>query len=94
MEQKIEESEPVHGFFTGFGSQTQRDERKIKTEIKALEIEEKAIKLQRQRDRELKRAERVRESSRRSKSVERVEIGGGVKVERNKKGKMSLVAHK
>ena len=88
----VEESEHVRGPFTGMlgGGSSHKDERSLRKEMKALEIEEKALKLEKQRDREIRRAERIREG-RRSRSADRVSVGGGVRVERNKKGKMSLV---
>lgn len=84
--EKREESNRVHGPLTMFVSDkdTRKEERHIKAEIKALEREEKALKLERQRDMEIRKAERIRESGDKS------EIVGSVKVERNKKGKMYL----
>ncbi|KAI9830669.1 MAG: hypothetical protein M1826_004498 [Phylliscum demangeonii] len=86
--QKREESEPVHGPLTMFLGDKRKEERNIRKEIKALEIEEKAVKLERERNRELRRAERIRGGD----YVEEEEIDfGDIRVERNKKGKMSLV---
>lgn len=74
-----------------FMGSSRKDERNIKSEIKALELEEKALKLERQRDVELRKAERIRESGERHSSrSEQIDLGD-IKVERNKKGKMSLV---
>ncbi len=90
---KVEESEPVRGPFTGLGGH--KDERTINKEIraldreeKALEIEKKALKLERQRDEQLRKAERVREAK--LESSGQVDLGG-IRVERNKKGKMYMV---
>ncbi|KAI9795098.1 MAG: hypothetical protein M1816_000120 [Peltula sp. TS41687] len=96
--EKREESDPVHGPLTMFMSSSRKDERDIKSEMKALELEEKALKLEHQRDAELRKAERVRErgerhssrSERHSSRSEQLDLGD-IKVERNKKGKMSLV---
>ena len=59
-----------------------KDEREIKEEIKALEREERALKHER-------KSRRHRGSS--SGQYIEIEGGEGVKVERNRKGKLSLV---
>lgn len=85
-----EESNHISGPLTMF-ARKEREERVIKSEIKALQQEEKALKLERQRDVELARAELIRKGADVDlRSDQRLDLGG-IKVERNKKGKMSLV---
>lgn len=79
-----------------------RSERDIRAEIKALEAEQEAIKLERKAERELRRADRLRREGRddtelvlyekeefREERSERSERGG-VRIEKDKKGRMSI----
>lgn len=74
-----------------------KDERAIRAEIKALEAEKEAIRAERRADRELRRAERIRREGRESgemilyEETTRIrEPEGGVRIEKDKKGRMSL----
>lgn len=63
-----------------------RNPQRIKAEIKALEAEKKALKYEREMDREHKKAERFREGEiviERDRDV--------IRVEKDRKGRMSLV---
>jgi hypothetical protein len=77
-----------HSHGQGHSHTHQRDERSIKNQIKALEREEKALKLERRAEREERKAERLRRGG---GSDAYTESNDGVKLERNKKGKLSLV---
>ena len=90
---RVEESGPVHGPLTLFRADKRKDERHIKSEIRALEREEKALRYERERDLELRKAERIRENADKPARSDRVDLGG-IQVERNSKGKFSLVARK
>ena len=90
---RVEESGPVHGPLTLFRNDKRKDERHIKSEIRALEREEKAMKYERERDVELRKAERIRENADKVVRPKRVDLGG-IQVERNSKGKLSMVAKK
>lgn len=68
-----------------------KDERGIKNEIKALEREEKALKLERKAEREERKAQRLRRGSGSGDVYVEADRSDGVKLERNKKGKLSLV---
>ena len=63
-----------------------RNPERIKAEIKALEAEKKALKYEREMDKEHKKAEQYREGE----TI--IEKGGNVvKIEKDRKGRMSLV---
>lgn len=84
-----EESATVHGgpFALIAPAHThRRDERSIKAEIRALEAEKKALKLEREMERERSKADRYRESE-----VEIVRDRDVVKIEKDRKGRLSLV---
>ena len=81
------ESATVHGgpFALMAPAHTQRrDERSIKAEIRALELEKKALKLEREMERERSKAERYTE-------LEVVRDRDVVKIEKDRKGRLSLV---
>ncbi|KAL8914557.1 MAG: hypothetical protein Q9171_000910 [Xanthocarpia ochracea] len=70
---------------------THRDERSIKAEIRALEAEKKALKYEREIEKEEKKAQRYRDRDG-DVIIERVkDRGEAVKIEKDRKGRMSLV---
>ena len=67
-----------------------KDDKAIKAEIRALEAERRALKLEREIEKEHRKAERIRDSD--EIVIERRERPGEVvKVEKDRKGRMSLV---
>lgn len=89
-----------------------RDERAIRDEIKALEAEKEALRIQRRAEKELRKADRIRRSGRASETdlvlyeqdtydrrgeevtlVRREKVSepeGGVRIEKDRKGRMSI----
>ena len=83
-----DESATIHGFAGALQSQdrTRRDPRSIQAEIRALESEKKALKLEREMERQRSKADRYRESE-----IEIVREKDVVKIEKDRKGRLSLV---
>jgi hypothetical protein len=77
-----------------------KDERAIRAEIKALEAEKEALRAERKASKEVRRAERIRREGRESGDLvlyeERMEVKrerepeGGVRIEKDRKGRMSI----
>jgi hypothetical protein len=75
-----------------------KDERAIRAEIRALEAEKEALRAEKRASRELRRADKIRREGRESGELvlyeERVERfrepEGGVRIEKDKKGRMSI----
>lgn len=77
-----------------------RDARAISAEIRALEAEKEALKAERRANREIRRAERLRREGRESgelvmyeERIEKIrdpEPSSGVRIERDRKGRMSI----
>ena len=86
-----DESATIHGFAGALQvhesrSSNRRDTQSIKAEIKALEAEKKALKYEREMERERQKADRYRDSE-----VEIVRERDVVKIEKDRKGRLSLV---
>ncbi|KAI9800851.1 MAG: hypothetical protein M1825_003634 [Sarcosagium campestre] len=89
--EQVESSSPVRGPLTMFSLPDRRkDERSIKHEIKELEREERALKRERKRDRR-KSDHRRRSRSRSSDSTISGAEVASIKVEKDRRGKLSLV---
>jgi hypothetical protein len=77
-----------------------KDERVIRAEIKALEAEKEALRAEKKASKEARRAERIRREGRESGDLvlyeERMEVKrerepeGGVRIEKDRKGRMSI----
>ena len=83
---KEESATIAGGAFALMAPERRRDERSIKAEIRALEAEKKALKLEREMERERSKADRYRESE-----VEIIKERDVVKIEKDRKGRLSLV---
>lgn len=85
-----DESATVHGFTGLLQMQTRpskgRDEHSIKAQIRALEAEKKALKHEREMEKERHKADRYRETE-----IEIVRDRDVVKIEKDKKGRLSLI---
>lgn len=72
-----------------------RGSRNIAAEIRALELEKKALKLERDSERDLQKAERIREgkgSGGGEMIIEKIERDGKVvKIEKDRRGRMNLI---
>ena len=96
-----EESSSVHSPLTLIVPDRRKDERSIKAEIRALEAEKRALKLEREVEKEHKRADRYRDGEvivgrevvrgDREVIIERERPKDVVKIEKDRKGRLSLV---
>lgn len=99
-EEYIERSEgvPMGALALAPQHHSRKDERAIRAEIKALEAEKEALRAERRADKEMRKADRLRRDGRESgelmlyeERVERIrEPEGGVRIEKDKKGRMSI----
>ena len=86
-----DESATIHGFAGALQvhesrSSSKRDTQSIKAEIKALEAEKKALKYEREMEKERQKADRYRDSE-----IEIIRDKDVVKIEKDRKGRLSLV---
>lgn len=79
------ESNSMHGPLALIAPKERRDEQSIKAEIRALQAEKKMIKLEREAEIEHRKAERYRDGA------VIIERERDVKIEKDRKGRMSLV---
>lgn len=84
-EEIIGESNSMHGPLALIAPKERRDERSIKAEIRALEAEKKMIRLEREVEREHRKVDRYRDGE------VIIERERDVKIEKDRKGRMSLV---
>lgn len=87
LEEEVGESNSMHGPLAIIAPRDHRkDERAIKAEIRALEAEKKALRLEREREKEHKKADRYREEEiiiEKDRDV--------IRIEKDRKGRRSLV---